>query len=962
VFKRFSRGTTATPAGGTTPPRTGTSRFGLSPSTKRSLIAVLVLVLLFVFASITAPFWINWLWFGSMGYRSIIVTNYLGVTLTFLIAGLLAAAIFVTNVRLAVRNTRSEGATREGRVGRFSTVALNWLSLLGGAVMFLVTGWISKDFWREAWLALRADEFGVKDPTFDRDVSFYVFTLPVLHGIQSSLLLIAGATMIAVAFVYLVRLGVRFGKWGDVPYAALRHLSGLGAVLLLLIAFGYVLRNFDLVFSTRGVVIGPGFTDVNIVRPVNWMMAFLSAATAIGLLSGYVLRNPRWLVGLLGGWAILAAIVTPLLPVMVQRFVVEPNEFSREEKYIARNIDMTLAGFGLDDVEVTELTGQDPIVPADLPADQPPLSNVRIWDYRVVQPVYQQLQSFVPYYEFQDIDIDRYTIDGQPVQVLITARELNIEGLAENARTWTNRHLAYTHGYGAVVSPVSQVNADGWPVMMVSNVPPVGPPELAIERPEIYFGELPQEWIIVHTDQAEFTGIEDSMGEGGFVGNPAGSISLGNPFTRGLAALTLGDRNVFFSNQLTGDSRLVQTRSVIDRAERIAPFFSYDQDPYLVIADGRLVWVIDGYTSTDRFPQATKFEGQNYLRNSVKVVVDAYDGTTTFYRTAEKDPIADAYGEVYGDLLTPISEAPAAIAEHFRYPEHQFRIQSEVWSTYHVSNPRSLYDGDDQWIVAQEEINGQTQSVEPYFVTQKLPNEDQNEFALTVPFTPGGGQSRQNMTAWFAGTADETGATRLRQYRYPRQVTVFGPMQIDAQIDQDPEISQQITLWNQSGTEVIRGNMLVIPVNDAMLYIQPLYLQSRDSSAAAPRLVRVIAATNQRVVMRPTLPEAIAALADPNADTVDEIEDVPDEVTEAPPTDQGADQGQEPVAPPSTGDFAGMTESDLATEALASYDRAQAALQSGDWAAYGEEQARLGQILEALTALQAATPVATPNP
>lgn len=923
------------------------------------LVAAGVLIGLFIVATITAPFWINWLWFGSMGYRSVIVTNYLGVTLTFLIAGLLAAAIFYVNVRLAIRNTRNQTAVREGRLGRFSKGALNVLGIVGSLALFLIVGWITKDFWREVWLALRAEEFGVKDPTFDRDVSFYVFTLPVLKGIQVSLLWIVGITAVAVAFVYLVRLGVRFGSWGDVPFAALRHLSGLGSALLLLVALGYILRNFELVYSTRGVVIGPGFTDVNIVRPLNWLMVILSVAAAIGLVSGYVLRSPKWLAGLLGGWFVLAFIVTPLLPVLVQRFIVEPNEFRREEQYIARNIDMTVAGFGLDDVEVTELSGQDPIDPNQLPADEPPLSNVRIWDYRVVTPIYQQLQSFVPYYEFADIDVDTYEIDGQNVQVLVSARELNIDGLRDTARTWTNRHLAYTHGYGAVVSPVSQVSADGWPEMIVREVPPVGPPELAIERPEIYFGELPQDWIIIDTDQREFTGIDQGMDEGGFEGTPAGSISLGNPFTRGLAALTLNDRNIFISGQLTGDSRLVLTRSVIDRTERIAPFFDYDPDPYLVIADGRLSWIIDAYTSTDRYPQATTYDGINYLRNSVKVVIDAYDGTTTFYRTGEPDPIADAYGEVYGGLLTPIAEAPPSIAAHFRYPEHQFRTQSEVWSTYHVEDTRSLYDGEDQWIVAQEELNGVTQTVEPYFVTQQLPNETETEFALTVPFTPGGGQSRQNMTAWFAGTADEMGETRLRQYRYPRQVTVFGPMQIDAQIDQDPEISQQITLWNQSGTEVIRGNMLVIPVNDAMLYIQPLYLQSRDSTAAAPKLVRVIAATNQQVVMRPTLPEAIAALADPNAASVGEIEDVPDEVTEEAPDTVVAqpDAGTpEPAAPPATGDLVGMTEGELANEALASYDRAQAALQAGDWTTYGEEQERLGQILEALAALQQATP------
>ncbi|MBA2775962.1 MAG: UPF0182 family protein [Chloroflexia bacterium] len=925
------------------------------------LIMAGALIALFIGASITAPFWINWLWFGSMGYRSIIVTNYTGVILNFLVGGLLAAGIFIVNVRFAVRNTRNEWGLREGSVGRFSKSALNFLGLVFGGVLFVFVGWISKDFWRDVWLAMRADEFGIVDPTFNRDVSFYVFTLPVLKGVQNSLMWIVGITIVAVALVYLVRLGVRFGKWDDVPMVALRHLSGLACAMLLLIAFGYVLRNFELVYSTRGVVIGPGFTDVNIVRPLNWMMAFLSAATAIGLLSGIVLRTPRWLVGLLGGWFVLAVLVTPLLPVLVQQFFVEPNEFRREEQYIARNIDMTLAGFALDDVEVTELTGQDPIVPAELPADEPPLSNVRVWDYRVVQPVYQQLQTFVPYYEFDDIDVDWYMIDGQPVQVLISARELNIDGLRENARTWTNRRLAYTHGYGAVVSPVSQVSGDGWPVMTVSGIPPVGPPELAIDRPEIYFGELPQEWIITNTDQTEFTGIDESLDAGGFEGTPAGSISLGNPFTRALAGLTLGDRNVFVSGQLTGDSRLVMTRSVVDRAERIAPFFSYDEDPYLVIADGELYWIIDGYTSTDRFPQATRYDGVNYLRNSVKVVVNAYDGDTTFYRTAEADPIADAYGEVYGDLFTPVAEAPASISQHFRYPEREFRLQSDVWSTYHVDSARTLYDGDDQWIVAQQELDGTTQPVEPYFVTQQLPNESETEFALTVPFTPGGGQARQNMTAWFAGTADETGATRLRQYRYPRQVTVFGPTQIDAQIDQDPEISQQITLWNQSGTEVIRGNMLVIPVNDAMLYIQPLYLQSRDSAAAAPKLVRVIVATDEQVVMRPTLPEAIAALADPDAATVGEIEDVPDAVTETVPVDQEAESDPADVAPPPSGDFAGMTEGELADEALASFDRAQAALQAGDFATYGEEQDRLGQILEALTALDGEPPEATPE-
>jgi len=933
------------------------------------IVTALVFVVLFVLLTITAPFWINWLWFGSVGYRSVLITNYVGSAVTFLVIGCLAAVIFFVNVSFALRSTRDQRVPTEQMIGQISQRVIEFLAFAGGAVMFLIYGTSSSGYWRDILLALRAHSFGVKDPTFNRDVSFYVFTLPMLQGAQRALLSILILTTFAVGIVYLIRLGVRFRSWGAVPWTALRHLSGLISALLLLLAFGYVLRNFDLVFSGRGVVVGPGFTDVNIVRPLNWIMALVSAITAFGLLSGTVLKNPKWLVGLLGGWFLLALVVTPLLPVLVQRIVVEPNEFQREEKYIERNIDMTRAAFDLGDVEVQELTGEDQIDPATLPSDQPPLSNVRIWDYRVVSPIYQQLQTFVPYYEFADVDVDRYTIDGQPVQVLLSARELNVDGLQQEARTWTNRHLAYTHGYGVVASPASQVSSDGWPVLMVSDIPPTGPPELQVDRPEIYFGELPQDWIILNTDQGEYSGLDVQPVETseGYQGEAAGSISLGNPFTRGLAALTLGDRNVFISGQLNGDSRLVQTRAVIDRAERIAPFLEYDEDPYLVIADGRLIWVIDAYTSTSRFPQATRYDGINYQRNSVKVIVDAYSGTTTFYRTGIADPIADAYGEVYTDLFTPIDEAPASISQHFRYPERQFDLQSDVWSTYHVDSPRSFYDGDDQWTTAEEEVDGNIRRMESFFVTQTLPNETATEFALTIPFTPGGGQTaRQNMTAWFAGTADERGTTRLRQYRYPRQVTVFGPRQIEAQINQDPDISQQITLWNQSGTEVITGNMLVIPVNDAMLYVQPLYLQARGSTAAAPKLVRVIAATNERVVMRPTLTEAIAALASPDAAAVDQIVEAPPDLAEVPSTDQTSQpaQSQQPaaVAGQGGGELASLNQEQLVDEAVATYYRSEAALAAADWATYGQEQDRLRRILELLNGAAPGTPSATPEP
>ena len=932
------------------------------------LIAVVILLAVVIAMFAISPFWINWLWFGSMGYRSMLVTNYLYATTFFLGGGLIAAIVFVANVTLALRATRDRQQPREGWLGRTSQWVIRALAFLGGAVMFVIGGLVASHDWKTTLLAFTGGDFGIDDPTFHRDAGFYIFRLPILHEIHNYLFLLAGITLVATAGVYAIRLGARFRHIGDVPWVAMRHLSALGCVMLLIVAAGYWLSNYDLVFSTRGVVVGPGFTDVNVVRPLNWLMAALSAGAGIALLFSVVLRTPKWLIGLLGGWAILAFVVTPLLPVGVQRFLVEPNEFSREQKYIERNLEMTRAGFGLDQVVTQSVTGQDEIVSSELSVDEAPMSNVRIWDYRVVQPIYQQLQTFVPYYEFGDIDVDHYTINGQQVEVLISTRELNVDGLPENSQTWTNVHLAYTHGYGVVMSPVSQVTADGWPTFLVSNIPPTGPDELAITQPEIYFGELPLDWIVIHTDQQEFTGIVadgEATATTTYTGDAKGSISLGNPVTRLMAALTYGDRNLFISGQLNGDSRIVTDRSIVDRAERIAPFLTYDDDPYLVVADGKLYWVIDAYTTSGNFPQATEFSGVSYMRNSAKVVIDAYDGTTTFYRTGVADPIADAWGEVYDDLFTPISEAPESISSHFRYPEDQFTMQSRVWASYHVDSARSLYDGDDRWTIAEESFTGEQQPIEPYYVTLALPGETETSFALTAPFTPGGSTNRQNMTAWFAGTSDPQGNTTLNLYRYPRQITVYGPQQIEARISQDPQISQQLSLWNQSGSDVIRGNLLVVPVNDAMLYVQPIYLQAVSSGAGSPRLAAIIVATKDKVVMRSNLGDAISALGNPNAASVSNVADA-DEITGDTTT---TDTGETATLP---GESSGTTtvnttpvDGDLAAQALDAYNDAQTALTNGDWAAYGEAQARLGEILEAMGAASAtpsADPAATPTP
>jgi uncharacterized membrane protein (UPF0182 family) len=623
--------------------------------------------------------------------------------------------------------------------------------------------------------------------------------------------------------------------------------------------------------------------------------------------------------------------------------LVEPSELSRERPYIENNLEMTRAAYGLSEVTNKELTGQAPVTAETLQAHPETLSNVRLWDYRVIRSTYQQLQSFAPYYVFNDVDVEQYTVNDEFRQVLLSAREMDITGLPETAKNWTNQRLVYTHGYGAVVSPVNEVTGSGLPVLWVGNVPPTGEPPLAITQPEIYFGELTTDWVIVDSDQAEFNGLSQGDATTNFQGEAKGSIKLDGFLPKLMSALYLRNRKVFLSGDINADSQLLIDRDVVGRIEKIAPFLSLDPDPYLVIADGKLYWIVDAYTSTDKFPGSTPTSGINYLRGSVKVVVDAYDGTTTFYRTAAHDPLADAYGKIYPDLFQPISEINPALAAQFRYPEHLYDIQSEIYTTYHVTDPTAYYNGEDRWAIPQEQSDEGTIQMEAFYLALTLPGETDLEVSLIRPFTPGGSTNRQNMTAWMAGQTTDDGTLRLVAYRFPRQETVFGPQQIAARILQEPEISAQITLWNQSGSRVIGGNLLVIPLDESVIYVQPLYLQATGTSGSLPELKRVIVASNERVVMRPTLDQALAAVVAEGSESSPETPASPSE--EVPPPSQA---GEEDIAA-------------LSQQAFDAYQAGQGALQRGDWATYGEQQAILADLLARLAAATGAAPApATP--
>lgn len=895
------------------------------------LIAAAVIAGLFILVVATAAFWVDWWWFGSVGYRQVLTARYLSGLAAFAVGGGLAALFFWLNWRLALHV--GQGLGFAGRRSIFATRAGRVVLVGLTVVLAIIVGASTAGHW-ETWRLFAAGRsFGVADPIYNRDAGFYVFRLPALTLVQQGAVAIVLWTLAVVLVIYAVALGLERLDLANPPRPVRRHVLGLAAIFLVLVAAGYVLANFGILFSRRGFVVA-GFTDVTVVRPLNLILAVVSLLAA-GLVAANAYQfRLRWLSIAAAVWVVAVALGA-FLPAAVQQAIVEPNELSRERPYIANNIALTRAAFDLDRSELRSLSGQGEPPPAALQPDTAVFDNIRLWDYQIARQTFQQIRSFVPYYVFNDVDVDRYAIDGRLEQVLIAARELNVDGLPENAQTWVNRHFAYTHGYGVVVSPISEATAQGLPRFLVGDIPPEGTGPLTIERPEIYFGELPADWVAVNSRQPEITGIAGETTGAPYEGLGRGSVRVSNYLARLILTIRLGDNRILLSNELTPDSRILLRRSIGERARAVAPFLTFDPDPYIVIVDGRLVWVLDAYTATDRFPGATATDGVNYVRHTAKVTVDAYDGTVTVYRTTVPDPIADAYDGIYPDLFTPIDQAPATLRDHFRYPEALFDIQSEVFASYHVTDPGAFYNGEDRWAVAQQarETDGRRDTrlgpMEAYYMTLPLPGETTTGFKLVRPFTP---SNRPNMTAWMAGEGDDGGGGRLVVYRFPRQSNIFGPQQVDARINQDPEISAQITLLDQAGSRVLRGNLLVIPIGDTVIYVQPLYLQATAQEGAPTELQFVIVATNDDVEMRPTLAEALAAVAG----------------TEGEP---GATPGDQPPAAPASASVV-----DLADRALAAYKRGQDALTRGDWAAYGEAQAELANLLEQLANAGAGEP------
>jgi len=882
----------------------------------------LLVIVLFIIGPTLARWYTDWLWFAEVGYLRVFWVPFLSRVAVTGVVALGLWALFVLNLRPLLRVTRApivEMASRGGifRPSRRPGVAAWWGA--GLAVVAFVAGLLSSRHWVVFQQFLHAVPFGTTDPLFGRDVGFYVFRLPVYRFVVDNLF----GWLVAVTAAVVVGYGTAYGRlmvrgvW-LAPPGVRAHLSWLIGAAVTVRGVGFWLDTFELLYSSRGPAFGASFADVHAVLPALRVLAVLFIVCGLLLVANAWLRTVRFALATIALIVMAWAGGLVLYPGIVQTLRVRPNELTAEAPFIARAIAATREGFGLDRIREREF----PTAPLDAEAierNRATVENVRLWDYRPMLRALNQLQTLRPYYVFSDVDIDRYPIGGVQRQVMLSARELSTSRLPAQARTWVNEHLVYTHGYGVVMTPVNRVSEEGMPEFYIKNIPPESTAGPTITRPEIYFGELTDDYAIVNTAVRE---LDYPRGEENVYTRYQGTGGIRLNYLARLAlAYRFGDVKLLLSRDIHRESRLLFARQIGTRLARIAPFLRYDRDPYLVVADGRLYWVIDAYTVTDRYPYATRYGDINYMRNSVKVTVDAYEGSVAFYVMMPEEPIVRTLASVFPGLFRPRSQMPAAIAAHLRYPVDLFEVQAQVFATFHMRDPQVFYNREDTWTVPREIFGNETVRVEPYYVTMRVAEGTAPEFVLILPLAPSG---RDNMIAWMAARNDPPYYGQVIVYRFPKTRVVFGPLQIEARIDQDPYISQQLTLWNQQGSQTIRGNLLVIPIEEGLLYVEPLFLQAERGQI--PELRRVIAATGSRIVMAPTLEEALAGLFETR---------VP--ASAAPRPDFAPGQALRTAAA-------------LAEQALATYRRAQERLRAGDLVGYGQEIDRLGRLLEQLQA------------
>ncbi|HEX6322337.1 MAG TPA: UPF0182 family protein [Vicinamibacterales bacterium] len=914
-----------------------------------------------------AVFWTDWLWFIETGYLPIFQKTLRSQALTFGASFALAFAFLYGNLRLARASFRQPqlvlGATVDGRPVIVESRRIDRVALYGSLILAMLTALSMAGAWLDFLKFVHAVPFGQTDPIFGRDVSFYVFRLPVLEDLQARLFMLTLLALAGSFAVYLISGNVVLeSRWGfalwprvDFRPRVRLHLALLVALLLLLLAFGTWLDGPRMLVTDSDVLFGAGYADIHARLPfLRVKFVILLVAAAMAALHAVLAR--RWL--LPAGLAVYAVTVLAggLYAGLVQRFVVTPDEQIKEQPFLIHNIAATRRAFGVDHVEERELSGDAELTKDAISVHRDTIENVRLWDHQPLLQTFGQVQEIRTYYDFNSVDNDRYVINGRYRQVMLSARELNTQALPNP--TWVNERLTFTHGYGLTLGPVNEATREGLPVLFIKDLPPVSSVDLQVDEPSLYYGELSSDYVLVRSKEPEFhypRGEDNVMS----VYNGTGGVPVGGFWRRLAFAARFQATNLLVTAQITPDSRVLFHRRIDQRVRTIAPFLTYDRDPYLVIDGGRLFWMQDAYTTTRNYPYSSPMQARrsdaisdvNYIRNSVKAVTDAYNGTTTFYLADPGDPLAATLARVFPSLFKPLADMPEGLRAHIRYPEDIFDLQAHVYATYHMTNPGVFYNKEDQWEVPSLDSapTGDARTaapMEPYYTVMRLPGEERPEFIQMLPFTP---RLKDNLSAWMVARSDGEHYGELMVFQFPKQNLVYGPRQVVARISQDEVISPQITLWNQQGSTVIQGTLLVIPIEESLLYVQPLYL--RAAGGRIPELKRVIVAykdqRRDRIVMAETLAQALAQVFSDEPDDPDEPPGPAGARAGAPP--RGTDVSPPPAGAPSTV-RPGASLAELAAQANAHYARAQAALRAGNWALYGQEMEQLRKVLEAMNA------------
>ena len=894
-----------------------------------------------------ASFATDWLWFNEIGFQSVFVTSLIWRIGLFLIGGVFAFGYFYGNVRLA-RGTgtgfpvlyvnRGDGVSVD--VSRM----LTRLFLPAAVVLAFLTAVSAAASWLDVLKGFNGVPIGTRDPLFGRDISFYLFRLPLISGVLGTLITLTFLSMVAAAVMYWMRNDITLPpRRASAKPRAARHLGVLLVVLFVLLALRlWIVGTASLLYSTTGPLLGASYTDVHVALPGLYVSAIAALVAAAWVAAGIARGRLIWSAVLAAVFYVVVSVLARgVIPGAYQKLVVSANELSREAPYLRNHIDATRKAWGLDRVESRNLSGEVQLTMSNIKANAATVDNVRLWERPLLEQTFSQLQEIRTYYDFVSVDDDRYTIDGKYRQVHVAARELNSESLP--TRTFINERLTFTHGMGITMAPVNQVTTEGLPVLFIKDLPPVSTISIKLTRPQIYYGELTNEYVFVGTKQKEF---DYPAGETNIYTNYTGrgGVPIGSLIRRVLYAFQLGSLKILLSDDIRGNAKILYRRNVMDRATTAMPFLDFDKDPYLTINDaGQLKWILDAYTTSDMYPYSQRTnDGTNYMRNSVKVVIDAYDGTVDAYIADPNDPVVQTYAHIFGPIFKPLSEMPADIRRHVRYPGDLFRVQTALHATYHMLQPETFYHREDQWQIPGGLAKGTNENPFQRHIIMKLPGEKNPEFIFMTPFTPRG---KDNLAAWMVARMDGENYGKLSVYRFPKQSLVYGPKQIANRINQDTEISRQLTLWDQKGSEVIRGELLVIPIEESLIYVQPIYL--RAEGGTIPELKRVVVAHENKVVMAETLEEGLNVLfgSGAPAQARTSVQDSLSALGENQPSVTGAG-----IAPSSAQGAPSGATAELLREAQTHYDRAIAAQRAGNWAEYGREIEQLGAAIRSLRA------------